>query len=635
MRAPIALCSLALVSLLASAPATAVERPAAGASAQAWAASTDRIIVKYRETASTFGATPSIQALTERARRQTGLGLGHLRRLHNGVHVFRLPQMQDVGSMQALLQQLRQDPDVVYAEPDQRMFILRTPDDPRYGEQWHYHAAAGGMNLPAAWDASLGEGAVVAVVDTGVLPHAELKAQLLPGYDFISDATVANDGNGRDADASDPGDWTNASECGYNNPDRDYPSSWHGTHVAGTIAAASDNGLGVAGVAWKAKLLPVRVLGKCGGYTSDIVDGMRWAAGLPVPGAPTNANPAQVLNLSLGGSGSCSRTYSTAIAEIRAAGTSVVVAAGNSAQDASMATPANCAGVIAVAATDRQGGLAYYSNYGSTIDVSAPGGELYQGDMSGGILSTYNSGQNGAGGDSYGYLQGTSMAAPHVAGVVALMYAAKPTLRPDEVDSVLKSTARAFPVLSGSDRCTTSKCGSGIVDAAAAVAAVSGGVVLDETAPTVTITAPAQGAQVNGQVSLTAAASDDTGVSKVEFYLGDTRLATDVSAPYAYSWNSASVADGDHTLTVKAYDEAGNAGVAELTVRVANSAGGWSCREHYSSNAQHVSGGRASTRWYFMVYATGSQKYLGFNSAYSYSRLAETAKGHFEPGSCP
>jgi serine protease len=244
----------------------------------------------------------------------------------------------------------------------------------------------------------------------------DLAEQILPGYDFITDSAMANDGDGRDSDPTDPGDWVQAGECGGGEPQQDIPSSWHGTHVAGTIAAKTNNDIGVSGVAWEAKLLPVRVLGKCGGYTSDIADGMRWAAGAAVTGVPDNPNPAKVLNLSLGALGECSQTYGEAIEAVRAQGASVVIAAGNSNQDASQYRPANCPGVITVAATKRDGGRAYYSNFGTTVDVAAPGGQTFDPvsntpTTTDGVLSTLNAGQTTPGTDDYyGFYQGTSMA---------------------------------------------------------------------------------------------------------------------------------------------------------------------------------------------------------------------------------
>ncbi len=299
---------------------------------------------------------------------------------------------------------------------------------------------------------------MVAVIDTGILPHTDLAGRTVPGYDFIADTFVANDGNGRDNNPADPGDWVDIGECGATQFDA---SSWHGTHVAGTIGAASNNGVGVAGVNWNAKILPVRVLGKCGGYTSDIVDGMRWAAGLSVSGVPANANPADVINMSLGGSGSCSTTEQNAINAIVAAGTAVVVAAGNSNDDASGYSPASCSGVITVASNDRYGDRAWYSNYGSTVEVTAPGGDTTI--LSDGVLSTLDGGTTTpANNNSYAYYQGTSMAAPHEAGLASLVLGQNPGMTPSQLLSHLQATARPFP--SGSS-CNTSICGAGIVDA--------------------------------------------------------------------------------------------------------------------------------------------------------------------------
>jgi serine protease len=340
-----------------------------------------------------------------------------------------------------------------------------------YSQQWHYYEAKGGLNLPAAWDKSTGAGINVAVIDTGYRPHADLSGQILPGYDFINSAAIAGDGNGRDSDASDNGDSTTAGQCGTGLPAQDESSSWHGTHVAGTIAAKTNNGVGVAGVAYGAKIVPARVLGKCGGYTSDIADAIVWASGGTVTGVPANANKARVLNLSLGGSGACDTTTQNAINSARSRGAVVVVAAGNSNVNAANASPANCAGVITVAAVNRSGGKASYSNYGANVDVAAPGG-----DSGGAILSTWNAGTTTPAGDNYGTMMGTSMATPHVAGVAALMLAKNPNLTPDEVEARLKATARAFPA-------ACSGCGAGIVDAAAAVTSVTA---------TVAVVAPTQ-----------------------------------------------------------------------------------------------------------------------------------------------
>ena len=237
--------------------------------------------------------------------------------------------------------------------------------------------------------------------------------------------------------------------------------------MAGTIAAVANNSTGVAGIAFGAKVVPARVLGKCGGYTSDIADAIVWVSGGSVSGIAANPTPARVINMSLGGPGACDTTTQNAINSARSRNTVVVVAAGNSNADASGYSPASCAGVVSVAATDRYGSRAYYSNYGSSVTIAAPGGDV-RSSSSNGILSTLNAGSTSPGADSYAYYQGTSMASPHVAAVVALMLSKKPSLTPDQVSSMLKSTARAFP---GS----CSGCGAGIVDAYAAVQAAIGG----------------------------------------------------------------------------------------------------------------------------------------------------------------
>jgi serine protease len=353
------------------------------------------------------------------------------------------------------------------------MYALSTPDDPRYPEQWHYHEATAGINGPAAWDVATGDGVVVAVLDTGRTTHPDLDANTVAGYDFISSATNARDGNGRDANPQDEGDWNATDgECGIGSKAAN--SSWHGTHVAGTVAAVSDNGVGVAGVAPAAKVQAVRVLGKCGGTTSDIADAIVWASGGSVSGVPANATPAKVINMSLGGSGACSRTYQTAINSAVNRGTTVVVAAGNSNANVSGFTPANCNNVVSVAALDRDGNRAFYSNYGRKVDVAAPGGEVRrETDTPGsrttpenGILSTMNDGATTPGDATYETYMGTSMAAPHVAGIAALLLGKTSTLTPSQVESALKNNARAI-----AGTCSGG-CGAGLVDAAATVAAV-------------------------------------------------------------------------------------------------------------------------------------------------------------------
>ncbi len=422
---------------------------------------TDRLIVKYRRD---VGASLPQRAHDAASRR--GVRLQLLRRAALGAHVLRLERRLPLAEARQLARDIADgDADVEYAEPDRILQALATPNDTQYGQQWHYFEARGGINLPPAWDLANGSGVTVAVIDTGYRPHADLAANIVGGYDMIKDTTGSNDGNARDTDAKDPGDYATYGQCGSFTPSHN--SSWHGTHVAGTIAAVTNNGSGVSGIAYGAKVLPVRVLGACGGYTSDIADGIVWASGGSVSGAPANPNPARVINMSLGGSGACDSTSQSAINAARSRGTVVVVAAGNSNANASGFSPASCSGVIAVAATNRNGGRASYSNYGAIVAVAAPGGDTASGSANG-ILSTLNSGTRGPGSDNYAYYQGTSMASPHVAGVAALVLSRNPSLTPDQVASILKSTARAFPA-------TCSQCGTGIVDAYAAVLAAGGG----------------------------------------------------------------------------------------------------------------------------------------------------------------
>jgi len=425
---------------------------------------TDRIIIKYKNTSPLSTASTLSPATMNQISQQAGVRLQHLRHMATGGQVMQFNTHKTPAQISQILNALAADNNIEYAEPDLLLQAKLTPNDSRYNEQWQYFEPAAGLNLPQAWDITQGQGAIIAVLDTGYRPHQDLAANIIGGYDMISSATIAQDGDGRDSDATDPGDWEPAGACFNGSPASN--SSWHGTHVAGTIAAVSNNNIGVAGVAFNAKILPVRVLGRCGGYTSDIADAMIWAAGGNVAGVPANLNPADVINLSLGGSGNCGTTTQNAINTARNLGTTVVVAAGNENTNASSSTPANCQGVVTVAAINRSGGKAYYSNFGNIVDVAAPGGDGRSGAANA-ILSTLNSGARAPGSDRYAFYQGTSMATPHVAGAAALLYAVNPAITPAQVEATLKSTARAFPA-------SCNQCGSGIVDALAAVNAAGG-----------------------------------------------------------------------------------------------------------------------------------------------------------------
>lgn len=393
--------------------------------------------------------------------------------------------------------------------------LAMVPNDTLYAnDQWWLHAnqagSAGVPDLPSAWDRSNGVGTnapVVAVLDSGYTPHPELDAKwLLPGYDFVSNPQYAGDGNGWDADPRDEGDQLTSAQAaadpaawdGCETRDR---SSWHGTLMAGQIGAVSNNGNGVAAVHWglDAKLLPVRVAGKCGAAVSDVAAAMRWAAGLSVAGVPQNTNPARVIVLGVAGFSSCdandpdpnvaaaAQLYVDTVRAVRAAGAVVIAAAGN--ERSAVGRPASCAGVLAVTALNRQGFKAIYANFGPRIALATVGGDAANGrdcdDLLAdtGLTTTGNQGSAGIGAFGYAAGSGTSFAAPVVAGVAALMWSVNPALTPDDVEQGLRRSARphvAVPLLqvcssalganAGRCQCDTATCGAGILDADQALA---------------------------------------------------------------------------------------------------------------------------------------------------------------------
>ena len=324
---------------------------------------------------------------------------------------------------------LRSRPELAAADPNFIHRAFTTPNDEYYPLQWHYPL----INLPEAWEISTGsQDVTVAVVDTGVIMnHPDLIGKITSdGYDFISDPDRAMDGDGIDANPNDPGD---ASQSG---------SSFHGTHVSGTVAAASNSGIGVSGVAWNSRIMAIRALGKGStGSTYDILQGIRYAAGLANDSGTTPSSPADIINLSLGG-GSFSQVEQNVLAQARNAGIIIVAAAGNSAEEAP-SYPAAYDGVISVSAVDINATLAPYSNFGPTIDVAAPGGD-FSTDLNAdgyvdGVLSTGGDDSSGIVQNVYTFYQGTSMAAPHMAGVAALMKSVRPSLTPDDLEGFLQS----------------------------------------------------------------------------------------------------------------------------------------------------------------------------------------------------
>jgi serine protease len=380
-----------------------------------------------------------------------------------GVHLYRAHSVS-AKQTQQLARLLEARGDVEWAEPNTLQYPAAKPNDSFYKFQWHYP----GMNLEAAWDISTGTpGMVVGVIDSGIIwdgdgdpkTHLDLVGQVLPGYDFVSDSASALDGDGRDDNPYEP------LEAGRESGD-------HGSHVAGTIAARTNDSDGVAGVNWQAKIVPVRALGAAGGSLVDIVEGTLWAAGVSVAGVPDNPNPAKVLNLSIQGESPCSNLYQDAFAQVGAAGVIVVVAAGNSNFDVSRSQPGNCNNVITVGATDIAGVRAPYSNFGAGIDVMAPGGDttqVFRVDGQGIQAGVLSSVRDGEGKFIAKPLQGTSMAAPHIAGLVSIMKGLKPSLTTAEALSILKSSARP---LSDAQCGQPNGCGAGLVDAAKALAAL-------------------------------------------------------------------------------------------------------------------------------------------------------------------
>jgi serine protease len=391
-----------------------------------------------------------------------GLPLTVERQIGN-VWVLSLSQPVPEDVLASMAEQLQIDNAVQYADPVRRVLPRLVPNDPLYSQQWALSDPVGGVNAPAAWDLQTGSPSVtVAVIDTGITTHPDLAGKILPGYDFISDPTTANDGDGRDSDPSDPGDGTSAGECGDGIPGE--PSFFHGTFVSGIIAADTNNGVGISGLDWNAKILPVRTLGKCGGTFDDILDGMLWAVGVPVAGVPPNPNPARVINLSLGGAGSCPQSFQDGVNTALAQGAVIVVAAGNESDDALNSAPANCSGVITVGASTRQGDITSYSNFGRRVDLSAPGGD---GVISDWILSTGNDGASGPGNPDYEFAVGTSFATPYVAATASLMIARNANLTPGHIQDVITGTTRSFPL--GTACGISGLCGSGLLDASLAL----------------------------------------------------------------------------------------------------------------------------------------------------------------------
>jgi len=443
-RAPRLALASALAAAMLAGPALAAGRVHIDANSQYDPA--DGFIVGYRNVrASQIDPASKQRTLDTAAIAEFGAAaaprLQRERTLGTGGELIAIDGRLSRADAERLMRKIALDPNVEYVEPNIRLHIDFTPNDTYFYLQTNFSSSGENTYATQAWDLGYrGQGKIIAVIDTGHTNHPDLIANTIAGgYDFISNAFTANDGGGRDADPSDPGDWETAGQCFAGSPARN--SSWHGTHVAGIAAAVTNNASGVAGMAFNARILPVRAVGRCGGTVADLADAVTWSSGGVVAGVPSvGANKANVINMSLGGAGACGATMQNAINGAVGRGVPVVVAAGNSNADASGFTPAGCANTIVVG-THRHTGSFYgekepFSNYGSAVDLSAPG---YS------IGSTWNAGTTVPGAATYAYKSGTSMSAPHVAGVVAMMMS-KPTADclPAACETTLKATVDGF-----------------------------------------------------------------------------------------------------------------------------------------------------------------------------------------------
>src|SRR5438552_2180153 len=440
----------------------------------------ERLIIKLREAASATAVIPAAvtpeEAQIEAGRQRVallagrhGLMLKSTRTITARMHVMHLEFPLSAESLATTLETLRADPEVEYAEVDQRRYAHATPNDSLFlTQQWYLQnlsTTPAAIDAMTAWDTTTGSATlVIADLDTGVrYDHPDLLAasaggRLLPGYCFISDSFVANGGTCPGADASDPGDWVTQSditghpnECSGGTPQN---SSWHGTRTAGLLGAITNNAMGIAGVTWQTQILPVRVLGKCGGFESDIDKAMLWAAGMSVANTPANTHPAKVINMSFGAASSCTQADIDTINQVAANGVLVVVSAGN--EGGPVDTPANCPGVAAVAGIRHVGTKVGYSSLGPEIALSAPAGNcvntapgstcLYP------ITTTFNTGTMGPVAHDPAYTDqvsnpnlGTSFSAPLGSGIGALMAAMNSTLSSCRLISRLKESALPFP----------------------------------------------------------------------------------------------------------------------------------------------------------------------------------------------
>jgi len=521
-----------------------------------------------------------VQSLAQRS----NLALRQSRRITTGLHLMQVTAQGE--SAAAVMARLRADPAVESVDLDQRRFAHAMPNDPLFADQWYeQNNQPSAIDAITAWDTTTGRtDIVIADLDTGVrFDHPDLGAKLLAGYDFITDPTVANDGDGRDPDASDPGDWVSSADvattefksCTVSN------SSWHGTRTAGILGAIANNSTGIAGISWGAQILPVRVLGKCGGTDSDILDGMRWAAGLHVDGVPDNTHPAQIINMSLGGTGACTSAEQIVINEVLAVGVLVVVSAGN--EGGPVDSPANCVGVAGIAGLRNVGTKVGFSSLGPEISLAAPAGNCVNttGACVYPIDTTSNAGTttptiNGYT-DQLNPSLGTSFSAPIVSGIAALMVSVNSNLTAPQLIARLKEGAVTFPVSSdttipnchvpagSSDlqttecNCTQQTCGAGMANAPGALNAAM--------RPIAAIAVPAS-VSAGQNVALSAAGSAAACGHTIASYSWSV-LGSSTTAVQGANTPSAVVvapASGSITVQVTVTDDAGRSDTAQVTV---------------------------------------------------------------------
>ncbi|MDP2226836.1 MAG: S8 family peptidase [Moraxellaceae bacterium] len=568
---------------------------------------TDQLMIRLAPApASPAGVALVTPAVADQLSRAAGRRLHLRRRMDGNTSVLRLEQPVSTREAEQIAQRLSASGLVEAAAPDYRRrrsdglsigigggggigpVIIPATNDPAWPEQWSMTAPGsvvsgetvqGGANLPAAWAISTGlVGTVIAILDTGLVPHADLAGRVLPGYDFISTTFIANDGGGRDNDPTDPGDWLTAGDLAAEpslcSGEIEADSSWHGTQVAGIAAASGNNSLWMAGVNWGASVLPVRVLGKCGGFDSDIIDGMLWAAGLPVSGAPTNPNPAHVLNLSLGSSSECGPFYSDAISRITERGVIIVAATGNEFAR-KVNTPARCENVIAVTAHNADGLSAIYANVGNGVAISAPGGDFgtdTDGFSTGSSLfirTLSNTGTTTADQDSETDISGTSAATPHVAGAIALLRGLLPYATPARLRHLLTSTVRPHPAGSWCTLGTAgsgNQCGSGLLDVGNAVTAAEAALAANHLP---VLTSPVRYEQPYAAFNILLTASDANG-DAIRFVPVSGSLPTGASLSRSghLTWLATSV--GEHPIRFHLHDDMGRSPEQVVTL-VANS----------------------------------------------------------------